>query len=197
MIVQKTLTYLLLCCLGCCLSTSAQNKQLDIRLDDRAVESVAQQVRVSYADVLEGATPSVVSVYTTEIVSAASSRQIPEFFRHFRIPIPPELQADGESKERREPLGVGSGVIVSSDGYIITNHHVVTGRDGEVADEIKIRLSDDRVYPASLIGSDSKTDVAVLKVEGEDPLPAITLTTSQNLRVGDIVFAIGNPLNVD
>lgn len=196
MITKKTVTCVLTLWLGFCLSALAENTQLDVRLDERAVESVAQQVRVSYADVLEGATPSVVSVYTTEIVSAAANRQIPEFFRHFGIPVPPGLEAESEKKERREPLGVGSGVIVSSDGYIITNHHVVTGRDGDVADEIKIRLSDDREYPASLIGSDSKTDVAVLKVEIEDPLPAITLTTSQNLRVGDIVFAIGNPLNV-
>lgn len=196
MITKKTVTCVLTFWIGFCLSASAENKQLDIRLDERAVESVAQQVRVSYADVLEGATPSVVSVYTTEIVSVAANRQIPEFFRHFGIPVPPGLEAESEKKERREPLGVGSGVIVSSDGYIITNHHVVTGRDGDVADEIKIRLSDDREYPASLIGSDSKTDVAVLKVEIEDPLPAITLTTSQNLRVGDIVFAIGHPLNV-
>lgn len=196
MITKKTVTCVLTLWLGFCLSALAENTQLDVRLDERAVESVAQQVRVSYADVLEGATPSVVSVYTTEIVSATANRQIPEFFRHFGIPVPPGLEAESEKKERREPLGVGSGVIVSSDGYIITNHHVVTGRDGDVADEIKIRLSDDREYPASLIGSDSKTDVAVLKVEIEDPLPAITLTTSQNLRVGDIVFAIGNPLNV-
>lgn len=196
MITKKTVTCVLTFWLGFCLSALAENTQLDVRLDERAVESVSQQVRVSYADVLEGATPSVVSVYTTEIVSAAANRQIPEFFRHFGIPVPPGLEAESEKKERREPLGVGSGVIVSSDGYIITNHHVVTGRDGDVADEIKIRLSDDREYPASLIGSDSKTDVAVLKVEIEDPLPAITLTTSQNLRVGDIVFAIGNPLNV-
>lgn len=193
---KTTVACVLIFWLGCCISTSAENKQLDIRLDERTVESVAQQVRVSYADVLEGATPSVVSVYTTEIVSAASNRQIPEFFRHFGIPVPPGMEPESEKKERREPLGVGSGVIVSSDGYIITNHHVVTGRDGEVADEIKIRLSDEREYPASLVGSDSKTDVAVLKVEIEDSLPAITLTTSQNLRVGDIVFAIGNPLNV-
>ena len=62
------------------LPTSAQNKQLDIRLDERAVDSVVENVRVSYADVLEGATPSVVSVYTAEIVSAASNRQIPELF---------------------------------------------------------------------------------------------------------------------
>ena len=193
---KKSVACVLIFWLGCCISTSAENKQLDIRLDERTVVSVAQQVRVSYADVLEGATPSVVSVYTTEIVSAASNRQIPEFFRHFGIPVPPGMEAESEKKERREPLGVGSGVIVSSDGYIITNHHVVTGRDGEVADEIKIRLSDEREYPASLVGSDSKTDVAVLKVEIEESLPAITLTTSQNLRVGDIVFAIGNPLNV-
>ena len=193
---KKSVACVLIFWLGCCISTSAENKQLDIRLDERTVVSVAQQVRVSYADVLEGATPSVVSVYTTEIVSAASNRQIPEFFRHFGIPVPPGMEAESEKKERREPLGVGSGVIVSSDGYIITNHHVVTGRDGEVADEIKIRLSDEREYPASLVGSDSKTDVAVLKVEIEESLPAITLTTSLNLRVGDIVFAIGNPLNV-
>ena len=103
---------------------------------------------MSYADVLE-AIPSVVSVYTTEIVSAASNRQMPEFFRHFNS-IPQNYKQMVRAKSGASSWSC-SGVIVSSDGYIITNHHVVTGRDGEVADEIKIRLSDDQEYPASLI----------------------------------------------
>jgi serine protease Do/serine protease DegQ len=88
---------------------------------------------------------------------------------------------------------VGSGVIVSADGYIVTNHHVVQGMRGREVDEILVRLNDDSEYVATLIGSDPKTDVAVLKIEVDASLPAVTLADSDLLRVGDIVFAIGNP----
>jgi serine protease Do/serine protease DegQ len=81
-------------------------------------------------------------------------------------------------------------VIVTSDGYILTNNHVVEG-----ADELKITLADDRDFIGKVIGTDPKTDIAVLKIEAKD-LPTITLADSDKLRVGDVVFAVGNPLGV-
>ncbi len=94
-----------------------------------------------------------------------------------------------QEREHKEE-GLGSGVIVSPDGYILTNNHVVEG-----ADELKVSLSDDREFIAKVIGADPKTDVAVIKIEGQR-LPVITLADSDNIRVGDIVFAVGNPLAV-
>lgn len=188
---------LLILCGGHGIVSAVENPALEVVVDERPIQADAKLPVVSYADVLEKATPSVVSVYTAEIVSAvAPQSQIPDFFRQFGIPVPRSLEPTPPQPERKEALGVGSGVIVSVDGYIVTNHHVVTGRDGEPADEILVRLSDNREYPATLIGSDSKTDVAVLKIEAEGELPAITLAKSDKLRVGDVVFAIGNPLDV-
>ena len=183
---------------SCCgILTAAENPSLDIALDERPISAGPKIPVVSYADILEKATPSVVSVYTAEIIAPSNAQsQIPDFFRQFGIPVPRGLEPSVPQPERKEALGVGSGVIVSSDGYIVTNHHVVTGRQGQAADEILVRLSDDREYPARLIGSDSKTDVAVLKLDIDEDLPAITLAKSDKLRVGDIVFAIGNPLDV-
>ena len=88
---------------------------------------------------------------------------------------------------------MGSGVIISADGYIVTNYHVVQGMRGREVDEILVRLNDGTEYVATLIGSDSKTDVAILKIEANASLPAVTLADSDLLRVGDVVFAIGNP----
>ena len=105
------------------------------------------------------------------------------FFRQFFGNIP-----DQERESRQE--GLGSGVIVSSDGYILTNNHVVEG-----ADELKVTLADDRDFMAKVVGTDPKTDVAVLKIEAEG-LPTVTLADSDKLRVGDVVFAVGNPLGV-
>lgn len=180
---------------GSCFLTAVENPSLEINLDARPIAAGAQLPVVSYADVLQRATPSVVSVYTASIIAPAQS-QIPDFFRQFGIPLPRGFEPATPQPERKQALGVGSGVIVSTDGYIVTNHHVVTGREGAVADEILVRMSDDREYTARLIGSDRKTDVAVLKLDIDEVLPAITLAKSHQLRVGDIVFAIGNPLDV-
>lgn len=182
----------------CGLSFAEGNPTLNVRQDTRAIAQEAGRPVVSYADVLEQATPSVVSVYTSRITGGANAapRQVPEFFRQFGLPVPEQNGSAQPQRERRESLGVGSGVIISSDGYIVTNEHVVTGLRGEAADEILIRLSDNSEYVAELIGSDTKTDVAVLKIETEDPLPALTIADSRKLRVGDVVFAIGNPLDV-
>ncbi len=97
----------------------------------------------------------------------------------------------GQPGQQQEPqVGLGSGVIVSADGYLLTNNHVIEG-----ADQISVRLADGREAQARLIGTDSETDIAVLKIE-LDRLPVVTLASQQPLQVGDQVLAIGNPFNV-
>lgn len=142
----------------------------------------------SLAPVVEKASPSVVNIYTAKTVrqrSGASPFFNDPFFRDFfGIPF------DRVPRERRE-RALGSGVVVSTDGYILTNNHVV-----ENADEIRIVLADETTdFEAELVGSDPETDIAVLKVDADD-LPAITLANSDQLKVGDYVLAIGNPLGV-
>lgn len=176
-----------------------ESPELRVELDDSRIASSKDGPLVSYADVLEQATPSVVAVYTSRIVTESRSsgrRQVPELFRQFGFPVPEDRGAEEAPRERREQLGVGSGVIVSPVGYIITNHHVVQGMRGQEADEILVQLGDGREFEAELVGSDRRTDVAVLKIEAEESLPAVTLADSDTLRVGDVVFAIGNPLDV-
>lgn len=176
-----------------------KNPVLRIHQDSRAVASVKEVPLVSYADVLAEATPSVVAVYTSRIVQPSYYQRAPEgmqeLFRYFGRPVP-ESSVGVEPQERLQQVGVGSGVIISEDGYIVTNHHVVQVQRGRAADEIRVRLSDGVEYVATLVGSDKKTDVAILKIEPEEALPAVTVADSSNLRVGDIVFAIGNPLDV-
>lgn len=174
------------------------NADLRVSIDDTRIGPVADGPVVSYAEVLEQATPSVVAVYTSQLVSSSSrgGPPMPEILRQFGFPVPDNAPREPAPRERRQQIGVGSGVIISEDGYIITNHHVVQGMRGRQADEIRVQLSDGVEYVAELIGSDEKTDVAVLKISAERPLPAITLTDSSKLRVGDVVFAIGNPLDV-
>lgn len=174
-----------------------KNPELRVSIEDTRIQPAKDGPVVSYADVLDKATPSVVAVYTSRIVMDRGGRQqVPELFRQFGFPMPDNDSGQGSPRERREQIGVGSGVIISTDGYIITNHHVVQGMRGREADEIKVQLSNGAEYEAELIGSDQKTDVAVLKIESEKPLPAVTLANSDQLRVGDVVFAIGNPLDV-
>lgn len=152
-----------------------------LKLDATPVGEGTAPVVTSYADVIEDAQKAVVSVYSKKIVRERIV--INPFLRQFFGDIP-------DQERRQEQTGLGSGVIVSPDGYILTNNHVVEG-----ADELKISLTDDREFVAKVIGSDPKTDIAVIKVDAET-LPTITLADSDNIRVGDIVFAIGNPLDV-
>lgn len=146
-----------------------------LKIDASPVDQIKSPVVTSYADVLEGIRPAVVSVYSSKLVR----QQVPDFLRQQGL-------KGGEKMQR----GLGSGVIVSTDGYIITNNHVVEG-----ADELKVLLNDERELTAKVIGTDPKTDVAVIKIDAEN-LPAATLADSAKLRVGDVVFAIGNPLGV-
>jgi serine protease Do len=142
----------------------------------------------SYAPIIKRAAPSVVNIYSTRTI-----RQRPmmnpffndPFFRRFFGPEPDE----GNQRPRRlKTQSLGSGVIVSADGYILTANHVVEG-----ADDIKVALdSGGKEYTAKVIGADPPTDVAVLKISAKD-LPVITIADSDKLEVGDVVLAIGNP----
>jgi len=141
---------------------------------------------MSYADVVSKAAPAVVTIHSQ--MRVRQPQQYPfgndPFFREFygdRIP----QQAP---EQRRE--GLGSGVIVGQDGYVLTNHHVIDG-----ADRIKVDLNDNRTLEAKVVGSDPPSDLAVLKIEASG-LPVLALGDSDRTRVGDVVLAIGNPLGV-
>jgi len=133
----------------------------------------------SYADAAKKAMPAVVNIVTSkEVRSRVPLADDPLFRRYF-----PEL--DRPATQRQTSLG--SGVIVSPEGYVITNHHVIQG-----ADDIQLVLSDGRRFAAKVRGTDPESDIAVLKADAEN-LPAITLGHAEDLQVGDVVLAIGNP----
>lgn len=116
--------------------------------------------------------------------------QLPEYFQEFfRGPQSPFGNNPGREEPRRS---MGSGFIVSSDGYVLTNNHVIEG-----ADEIVVRLSDRRELPATLVGTDPRSDMAVLKIENGDDLPVVKVGRSKNLKVGEWVLAIGSPFGFD
>ena len=95
------------------------------------------------------------------------------------------------------PSGIGSGVLVSAEGHVITNAHVITDqRTGNPVEEVIVKLATDQEFVAEIIGFDRSTDVAVLKIEAEEELPFVTLANSDLLQVGDVVFAAGNPLGI-
>ncbi|MDI5985577.1 DegQ family serine endoprotease [Halomonas sp. M4R5S39] len=151
-----------------------------------------------FTELVEQAAPGVVNISTTRMergredpFGGFGGQEIPEIFRHFfgdRFPAPP---GGGGQGRPRELQSLGSGFIISEDGYILTNAHVVQG-----ADEILVRLNDRRELAAELIGADERTDVALLKVDADD-LPPLTLGDSDALRVGEWVAAIGSPFGFD
>lgn len=110
-----------------------------------------------------------------------------EIFRRFGFPFP----FGGGPRQEPERRGTGSGFIINADGLILTNHHVVDG-----ADEIKVRLTDNREFTGKVLGSDAKTDIAVVKIEAKD-LPYLTMGNSDELKVGEWVAAIGSPFGLD
>src|SRR6266550_7393124 len=142
---------------------------------------------VSYADVVSRVAPAVVTIHSQSRVRAPQQYPFMDdpFFRQFfgdRLPQQPP------ATQRREALG--SGVIVTTDGFILTNHHVIDG-----ADQIKIDLNDNRTLDAKVVGSDALSDLALLKIEASN-LPVLVLGDSDKVRVGDVVLAIGNPLGI-
>jgi len=179
-------------------ATAEEQKSLNLPIDDKPIDRMSFPTPTSFAPMLKNVTPSVVSVYTAEIVKVVQQYGSPQdeiLRRFFGVPTPQRNGRRAEIKEERVPVGTGSGVIVSKDGYILTNNHVVIDKQGEDADEILVRLNNGRELPAKIIGRDPKTDVAILKVEDDD-LPALTIADSDKLEVGDVVFAIGNPMGV-
>jgi Do/DeqQ family serine protease len=156
---------------------------------DAAARADAPAAQNSYADVVARVTPAVVTIRASRRTREA--RQFPftddPFFREF---FGERFRRQSPREEERIQRGLGSGVIVSADGHILTNHHVVDG-----AEDIRVELSDGRTLPAKVIGSDQPSDLAVLKVEAAG-LPALPLGDSDKARVGDVVLAVGNPLGV-
>ncbi len=151
----------------------------------------ARGVPESFADLAETVSPAVVNITTATVIAAPVGPRpmIPEgspfedFFRDFGMPGP-----DGGPQQRRSSA-LGSGFVISEDGFIVTNNHVIEG-----ADEISIEFFSGRKLDAKLIGTDPKTDIALLKVESTEPLPFVSFGNSDLLRVGDWVMAMGNPL---
>jgi Do/DeqQ family serine protease len=139
---------------------------------------------VSYAAGVDRAAPAVVNINTAKVVTVQPNPLLNDpIFRQF-------FGRDLGSPRKRVETSLGSGVIFSDQGYILTNHHVISG-----ADAIQVFLHDGRSAPAKVIGSDPETDLAVLKIDLKN-LPVITLGHSERVRVGDVVLAIGNPYGV-
>ena len=161
-------------------------------LDQQAVRMAGTPTAPnSFAELAERLGPTVVNIQVTKVAPVGDSQGMPgldgpsgEFFRHFfqdRLPqrAPHRMQ------------GSGSGVIISPDGYILTNNHVVDG-----AQEVTVTMADKQVYQAHVIGRDDKTDLAVLKIAAKGVLPVAPLGSSTNLKVGEWVLAIGNPFGL-
>ena len=147
--------------------------------------SSKQQVVVSYADAVDTAAPAVVNIQTSKIITRQANPLLNDpFFGQF-------FSKRNQSRSRQEiESSLGSGVIFNQHGYILTNNHVIAG-----ADEILVALKSGEVKKAKIIGTDPETDLAVLKIEG-DELPTIILGKDTEARVGDVVLAIGNPFGV-
>jgi len=162
------------------LSWRARNSIVTIK--EPAVSAPARQA-ASFSDAARKAMPAVVNVFTSQEVKRPRDplRDDPVFRYFFGDPSDPGVQ-------RRE--GLGSGVIVSATGYVLTNHHVV-----EHVDQIEVALADARKVSAQIVGTDPETDLAVLKIDVQNA-PSITFAQSDRLKVGDVVLAIGNPFGV-
>ena len=157
--------------------------ELNIIDNSALVSQIPAEGPASYASAVGRAAPAVVNIYTTTTVETRAHplARDPLFRNFFNLP--------SEPRRKRMESSLGSGVVVSGNGYILTNHHVIAG-----ADDIVVELKDGRVSQASVVGTDPDTDIAVLKIEMTN-LPKLILTTSPG-RVGDLVFAIGNPFGV-
>ncbi|KAF1045057.1 MAG: putative serine protease HtrA [Herbaspirillum frisingense] len=161
-----------------------------------------------FADIVERTGPGVVNIRTTERVRQGAQGQggmddpeMQEFFRRFfGIPVPRQQQPGtprgngkqgGQGQQEEVPRGVGSGFIISADGFIMTNAHVVEG-----ASDVYVTLTDKREFKAKIVGSDTRTDVAVLKIDGSN-LPRLTMGDSDKIRAGEWVLAIGSPFGLE
>ena len=158
----------------------------------KSVPTSKHDIQLSYAPLVKAAAPAVVNIYTSKTVRTRSISPLfnDPFFRRFFGDAFRGLPQGGKKKKVQNSLG--SGVIVESNGVVITNHHVIEG-----ADDIKVVLNDRREFEAKQLGSDERTDLAILKIDTEGAmLPSLTFGDSDSLEVGDLVLAIGNPFGV-
>jgi serine protease Do len=153
-----------------------------------------------FTDLVEQVGPSVVNIRTLEKAKAAApgsaDEQMLEFFRRFGIPVPPNMPRAprpdrSPQPDEEQPRGVGSGFILTADGFVMTNAHVVEG-----ADEVIVTLTDKREFKAKIIGADKRSDVAVVKIEATG-LPAVKIGDINRLKVGEWVMAIGSPFGLE
>ncbi len=156
-----------------------------------AVEAPVPAVSAGgYVDLVEAVSPAVVYIEVTAQAPAAQPARMPpefeEFARRFGLPMPEAPQRQG-----RQMQGVGAGFIISADGQVVTNAHVVAG-----ADTVTVKLSDGRSLQAEVLGTDTATDLALLKVTADEDLPFVRFGDSTQLKVGQDVVAIGNPFGL-
>lgn len=175
------------------LAKDEKNAAVKVEADNSALPREGKFTS-SFSHVVKKVSPSVVKVYsTTKPKTVRGGGRGNPFFDdpRFRQFFGEDFGGGGRPYKTPKEQGLGSGVIVSKDGYILTNNHVVEG-----ADEIKITIgNDDREYTATLVGRDDKTDIAVLKIDAKDLTPIVT-TDSEAIEVGDVVLAVGNPFGI-
>ncbi|MBQ2368266.1 MAG: trypsin-like peptidase domain-containing protein, partial [Bacteroidaceae bacterium] len=146
--------------------------------------AAAPQQRVDLTEAADRSVHAVVHIKSTQNGRTQTIQRAPDIYDFFF--------GDGMGRRqqvRTQPrVGFGSGVILSEDGYIVTNHHVIDG-----ADEIDVTLNDNRSFKGRLVGSDENTDLALIKIEVDEKLPALPVGDSDNLKIGEWVLAVGNP----
>ncbi len=150
-----------------------------------------------FTELVKESSPAVVNISTLQKNDELStplgqfdlpdSEDVPEIFRHFFRNLPPS-----QPGPRKAPESLGSGFIISADGYILTNHHVISE-----ADSVMVRLNDRRELEARVVGSDPRSDIALLKIDSDDDLPVVEIGRSKDLEVGEWVLAIGSPFGFD
>jgi Do/DeqQ family serine protease len=152
---------------------------------DRVVPPSAEALRMSYAPIVKRVTPAVVTVSAAKVVENRNPLMDDPFFRRF---FGPQFGGPRDQVQR----SLGSGVIVDPSGLVVTNNHVIDG-----ADQVKISLADKREFPVEIVLKDARTDLAVLRVKnGAERFPALEFGNSDQLQVGDVVLAVGNPFAV-
>lgn len=210
-------TFLLAAILGSALTIGAfigfgiNDKGKDIKIEQISgtpvvrtaytVNEKGEVVPLEFTDVSEKAMPAVVHIQSVQIRNVSNQfKNSPDPFREFfdddlfEYFFGPQYRNELPENQQMEPerrVGSGSGVIISSDGYIVTNNHVIEG-----ADEIEVILNDNKVFKAKIIGTDPSTDLALLQIK-EDNLPVIPFANSDDVRVGEWVLAVGNPFNLN
>jgi serine protease Do len=163
---------------------SGPKASLDLKVDNSPLN---RDVKLgnSFAPIVKSVTPSVVKVFVTTAQRQLSGSDMEQFRRFFGPMFP-----DFDQQQTPNQHALGSGVVISSNGYILTNNHVI-----ENAKDIQVALNDGRSFTAKLVGTDPQTDVSLLKIEANN-LPALTLADSDAVEIGDVVLAIGNPFGI-